>query len=151
MSEMWAWTLRTGSRPLLQAQRFSVKIFVPASDPEGLHVIEKSNWTGQGIVFPRSLFAEVRHREELNRTGVYVLWGPGQSGQLPRAYMASHVGGPSSYSRMWWSMNADDLPPGEVDDGRQALELIGLSAHFFVLRLLWIGVSIFFPPLRERL
>ena len=41
----------------------------------------------KGIVFPRSLFAEVRHREELNRTGVYVLWGPGGSGQLPRAYM----------------------------------------------------------------
>jgi hypothetical protein len=66
---------------------FSVKIFVPDGDPEGLRVIEKSNWTGQGIVFPRSLFAEVRHREELNRTGVYVLWGPGGSGQLPRAYM----------------------------------------------------------------
>ena len=66
---------------------FSVKIFVPDGDPEGLRVIEKSNWTGQGIVFPRSLFAEVRHREELNRTGVYVLWGPGGSGQLPLAYM----------------------------------------------------------------
>ena len=66
---------------------FSVKIFVPDGDPEGPRVIEKSNWTGQGIVFPRSLFAEVRHREELNRTGVYVLWGPGRSGQLPRAYM----------------------------------------------------------------
>ena len=67
---------------------FSVRIFVPAGDPEGLRVIEKSNWTGQGIVFPRSLFAEVRHREELNRTGVYVLWEPGGgSGQLPRVYM----------------------------------------------------------------
>ena len=66
---------------------FSVKIFVPAGDPEGPRVIEKSNWTGQGIVFPRSLFAEIRHWEELNRTGVYVLWGPSRSGQLLRAYM----------------------------------------------------------------
>ena len=57
---------------------FSVKIFVPSGDPEGPRVIEKSNWTGQGIVFPRSLFAEVRHREEFTRTGVYVVWGPGQ-------------------------------------------------------------------------
>ena len=64
-----------------------MKIFVPTGDPEGPRVIEKSNWTGQGIVFPRSLFADIRHREELNRTGVYVLWGPGRSGQLPRAYM----------------------------------------------------------------
>ena len=66
---------------------FSMKIFIPTGDPEGPRVIEKSNWTGQGIVFPRSLFAEVRSREELNRTGVYVLWGPSNSGQVLRAYI----------------------------------------------------------------
>ena len=66
---------------------FSVRIFVPSGEPEGLRVIEKSNWTGQGLVFPRPLFAKVRSREELNRTGVYVLWGPGRSGQLPLAYV----------------------------------------------------------------
>ena len=53
---------------------FSVRIFVPSGEPEGLRIIEKSNWTGLGLVFPRSLFAEVRHRKELNRTGVYILW-----------------------------------------------------------------------------
>ena len=66
---------------------FSVKIFVPSGDPEGPRVIEKSNWTGQGIVFPRSVFAEVRRREELNRTGAYVLWEPGTSQQLPSVYI----------------------------------------------------------------
>ena len=66
---------------------FSVRIFMPSGQPEGLRIIEKSNWTGQGLVFPRSIFAEVRRREELNRAGVYVLWGPGDSGQLPRAYV----------------------------------------------------------------
>ena len=66
---------------------FSVRIFVPSGEPEGPRVIEKSNWTGQGLVFPRPLFAEIRSREELNRTGVYVLWGPGRSEQLPRAYV----------------------------------------------------------------
>ena len=34
---------------------FSVRIFVPSGDPEGTRVIEKSNWTGQGLIFPRSL------------------------------------------------------------------------------------------------
>lgn len=66
---------------------FSVRIFVPSGDPEGTRVIEKSNWTGQGLIFPRSLFAKVRHREELTRTGVYILWEPGRSGQLPHAYV----------------------------------------------------------------
>lgn len=66
---------------------FSVRIFIPSGEPEGLRIVEKSNWTGQGLVFPRAEFAEVRQRPELKRTGAYVLWGPGESGQLPRVYV----------------------------------------------------------------
>jgi len=71
---------------------FSVRIFIPSGEPEGLRIVEKSNWTGQGLVFPRSLFAEARQRPELKRTGVYVLWGPSQSGQLPRVYVGEGDG-----------------------------------------------------------
>ncbi|MCD6390281.1 MAG: GIY-YIG nuclease family protein, partial [Desulfobulbaceae bacterium] len=70
-----------------KAQGFSVRIFIPSGNPEGLRIVEKSNWTGKGLVFPRSLLSEVRQRDELNRTGVYILWGPGESGQLPRIYV----------------------------------------------------------------
>ena len=66
---------------------FSVRIFIPTGEPEGLRIIEKSNWTGQGLFFPRSIYSQVRGREELTRTGVYVLWSPSGSGQLPRAYV----------------------------------------------------------------
>lgn len=66
---------------------FSVRIFIPSGEPEGLRIVEKSNWTGQGLVFPRAQFAEARLRPELKRTGVYVLWGPGESGQLSRVYV----------------------------------------------------------------
>lgn len=66
---------------------FSVRIFIPDGEPEGLRIVEKSNWTGQGVMFPRSLFPQARQRPELKRTGVYVLWGPGESGHLPRAYV----------------------------------------------------------------
>jgi hypothetical protein len=66
---------------------FSVRIFIPTGEPEGLRIVEKSNWTGQGLVFPRAQYAEVRQRPELQRTGVYVLWGPSESGQLPRVYV----------------------------------------------------------------
>lgn len=71
---------------------FSVRIFIPSGEPEGLRFVEKSNWTGQGLVFPRPLFAESRQRPELKRTGVYVLWGPGESGQLPRVYVGEGDG-----------------------------------------------------------
>jgi len=70
-----------------RAQGFSVRIFIPSGEPEALRIVEKSNWTGQGLVFPRAQFFEVRQRPELNRTGVYVLWGPGETGQLPRVYV----------------------------------------------------------------
>ena len=65
----------------------SVRIFIPTGEPEGLRVIEKSNWTGQGLFFPRAIYSEVRGWEELKRTGVYILWSPSESGQLPRAYV----------------------------------------------------------------
>ena len=66
---------------------FSVRIFIPSGEPEGLRIVEKSNWTGQGLVLPRAQFTDIRQRPELKRTGAYVLWGPGESGQLPRVYV----------------------------------------------------------------
>lgn len=59
---------------------FSVRIFIPSGEPERLRIVEKSNWTGIGLVFPRSEYPEVRKRDELKRPGVYILWGPGESG-----------------------------------------------------------------------
>lgn len=70
-----------------KGKAFSVRIFIPSGEPEGLRVIEKSNWTGQGLVFPRALYAEVRQQPELKRTGVYLLWGPAEAGQLPKLYV----------------------------------------------------------------
>lgn len=72
---------------MTEKRAFSVRIFVPTGDPEGLRIIEKSNWTGQGLMFPRAIFAEVRQRPELQRAGVYVLWGAGVFGQLPTIYV----------------------------------------------------------------
>ncbi|MCX6028470.1 MAG: GIY-YIG nuclease family protein [Chloroflexi bacterium] len=66
---------------------FWVRIWFPHGEPEGLRIVEKSDWDGQGLVFPRSLFGDVRQLSELKRTGIYVLWGPGESGHLPRVYV----------------------------------------------------------------
>ena len=69
------------------AKGFSVKIFIPSGDPAGLRLIEKSNWTGRGLFFPRSVLQEARKRPELARAGVYIIWGPSESGQLSRVYI----------------------------------------------------------------
>lgn len=70
-----------------ETRGYSVRLFLPSGEPEGLRLIEKSNWTGLGLVFPRARFTEVRQRSELKRAGVYVLWGPGEEGGLPRVYV----------------------------------------------------------------
>lgn len=66
---------------------FSIKIFLPDGDPDGLRTIGKSNWTGTGIVFRRSGFQEASRREEFNRTGVYVLVGTSEGSSLPTIYV----------------------------------------------------------------
>lgn len=71
---------------------FSVRIFIPSGEPDGLRIIEKSNWTGQGLVFPRPVYPDARKRAELGKAGVYILWGPGQSSELPRVYVGEGDG-----------------------------------------------------------
>ena len=54
---------------------FTIRIFVPDGDPEGVRLIDRMNWTGLGLVFPRTKWTEVRQRPEMTRTGIYVLTG----------------------------------------------------------------------------
>lgn len=66
---------------------YSIKIFLPEGDPEGLRIIEKSNWNGRGLVSPRSKFSAAKARNELDSTGVYVLIGPDTLSGLDRIYV----------------------------------------------------------------
>lgn len=66
---------------------YSIKIFLPGGDPDGVRTIEKSNWSGAGIVIPRSLMGAAKTRRELLRTGVYLLVGPPEESGLPRVYV----------------------------------------------------------------
>lgn len=66
---------------------FSVNVFLPTGDPEGLKVVEKSNWSGRGLVIPKAIFGESKGREELARTGVYLLVGPSETSSLPTVYV----------------------------------------------------------------
>lgn len=54
---------------------FSIKIFVPSGDPEGMRVVSRDDWPGKAIVFPRELIGEVKGRKEYQQPGVYLLAG----------------------------------------------------------------------------
>ena len=39
---------------------FSLRIFVADGDPDGLRIVDKSNWIGKALVFPRALLPQTR-------------------------------------------------------------------------------------------
>jgi len=71
---------------------FTIRIFVPDGDPEGVRIIDRMNWTGLGIVFPRSKWLDVRQRAEFTRTGVYILVGYKGAEELPTIYIGQGDG-----------------------------------------------------------
>ena len=56
-----------------------IRLFLAEGVPNGLWLVEKSNWTGVGVMCPRSSYPQARSRDELARPGVYVLVGPSES------------------------------------------------------------------------
>ncbi len=66
---------------------FSIRMFVPGGDPDGLRLVEKSNWTGVGVVFNRTNFRQAVSRAECERTGVYILIGGSEDSALPMIYV----------------------------------------------------------------
>lgn len=66
---------------------FSLRIFVTDGDPDGLRIVDKSNWIGKALVFPRALLPQVKTRPELAQTGVYLLLGPRPDGEGDMLYV----------------------------------------------------------------
>ena len=54
----------SGTTPL------SLRIFVVDGDPDGLRVIDRTNWNGRARVFPRSPLPTVKQRPEFMQTDV---------------------------------------------------------------------------------
>ena len=66
---------------------FSLRVFVADGDPDGLRIVDKSNWIGKALVFPRALLPHVKARPELAQTGVYLLLGPRPDGEGDMLYV----------------------------------------------------------------
>lgn len=54
---------------------FTIEIFSTTGDPQGIRIIQKTNWSGVGVVFPRENIAEVIKEDHAKRPGVYILVG----------------------------------------------------------------------------
>ncbi len=53
---------------------YSISINAISGDPEGVLLVQKSNWAGLGVVFSRSDLKSASE-ERIARTGIYLLFG----------------------------------------------------------------------------
>jgi hypothetical protein len=66
---------------------FSIRFFLPDGTPDGMKIVEKSNWIGQAIACPRAKFADLRKRTEFGKAGVYLLLGQPNPDEPPKVYI----------------------------------------------------------------
>src|SRR5437899_7680525 len=71
------------------SEPYTIRLFVPDGNSEGVKIVELLNWTGVGIAFPRSAWTRVNGRQEFRRSGVYILSGAaeGTDDELPTVYV----------------------------------------------------------------
>jgi Domain of unknown function (DUF4357) len=66
----------------------TIQLFLVDGDPNGLIIASIHGWTGSVLVSTQSTFGRLLARPELNRTGVYILFGPDPEDALrSRAYI----------------------------------------------------------------
>lgn len=66
---------------------FSLRVFVADGDPDGLRLVERSNWNGKAVMFPRTLLPSIKAREEFSQAGIYLLIGPRVDGEGEMLYV----------------------------------------------------------------
>jgi Domain of unknown function (DUF4357) len=64
-----------------------VRIFLADGTPEGLRIVEKSNWNGRCIVLPRPVLTGAKTRDDFGKPGVYLLIGTSETENLSRVYV----------------------------------------------------------------
>lgn len=86
----------------------SIRIFLAEGRPDGLRIVEKSNWTGRAVVASRSQASRAFDRAELKQPGVYVLIGVTEAGasrlyvgeaDVLRDRLRQHVAGKDFWTR----------------------------------------------------
>jgi hypothetical protein len=56
-------------------QPFSITLFATSGDPEGIRHVDKSNWSGYGVVFNKELFPLLKQEPGFSQAGIYILVG----------------------------------------------------------------------------
>ncbi len=65
----------------------TIKLFLPRGDAKSLRTAEIMNWTGFAIAAPRTELDDLLQREELDKSGIYILSGTDPLSGSPRVYI----------------------------------------------------------------
>ncbi|UWQ15435.1 GIY-YIG nuclease family protein [Aliiroseovarius sp. M344] len=82
----------------------SVRLFLAEGTPTGVVTAEIINWTGHVLAAPRTKLDVALKREELRRTGIYILFGSPIDSSLPNVY----VGEGDDISKRLYSHSKDE-------------------------------------------
>lgn len=67
---------------------FTIRIYVPEGDPEGIRIIDRLSSTGIFFAFPRDKWTMLKSRPELKGAGIYILSGySNPEDELPTVYI----------------------------------------------------------------
>ncbi len=71
----------------MESTHATIKLYLPRGDAKSLRMAELMNWSGMAIAAPRTELDDLLNREELERSGVYILTGTDPDSGSPRAYI----------------------------------------------------------------
>jgi hypothetical protein len=54
---------------------FSITLFATTGNPDGIRHVDKSNWSGRGVVFTKELVSHLKHEPGISQAGLYILVG----------------------------------------------------------------------------
>ena len=84
----------------------TIKLFLIDGEPNGRMSCELSNWTGKAFKIPRKQVKESAERDELQGTGIYILFGKGNATGRDLAYIGEAEG---IYKRLIQHLSAKDF------------------------------------------
>ena len=65
----------------------TIKLFLPRGEAKSLRTAEIMNWTGFAVAAPRTELDDLLQRDELDKSGIYILSGTDPLSGSPRAYI----------------------------------------------------------------
>ena len=91
---------------MIEKLGFSIHIFMPGEDPDGIRLVEKDGWIGLGAAFPYDCLRDAAGMDKLQRPGVYVIWG--QNEELDSQKTSVYIGEGQNVATRLEQHNKDD-------------------------------------------